>query len=168
MAQKKLLAVGKWLRAVLVFGLLHVGGATAAYAESGTVIAVLDGDTVSVLQADNSQLRCRLAGIDAPEKSQAFGQASKKSLSDLIYKQMISVKVSDHDRYGRAICWITTTTGINVNLEQVSRGMAWVYRRYTTDATLLRAEAQARQAARGLWADAHPMAPWDYRHAGNK
>ena len=46
------------------------------------MVAVSDGDTVTVLDADRLQYKVRLAGIDAPEKAQPFGQASKISLSD--------------------------------------------------------------------------------------
>ena len=51
----------------------------------GRVVAVSDGDTVTVLDAERHQHKVRLAGIDAPEKAQAFGQASKISLSDQIF-----------------------------------------------------------------------------------
>ena len=50
----------------------------------GRVVSVADGDTVTVLDADKIQHKIRLAGIDAPEKAQAFGNRSKESLSDLV------------------------------------------------------------------------------------
>ena len=78
-----------------------------AWADPAEVVGVLDGDTVAVLSPDRKMTRCRLFGIDAPEKGQAFGQASKKALSDLIYRKTLDVRVVDTDRYGRAVCRLT-------------------------------------------------------------
>ena len=58
----------------------------------GVCVGVLDGDTVTVLDGNNTQLRIRLLGIDAPEKAQAFGQESKKHLSDLICRRTVLVQ----------------------------------------------------------------------------
>ena len=44
----------------------------------GRVVGVADGDTITVLDADKSRHKIRLAGIDAPEKKQAFGQLPKE------------------------------------------------------------------------------------------
>lgn len=45
---------------------------------AGHVVGVADGDTLTVLDDTNQQHKIRLAGIDAPEKAQPFGQAGKK------------------------------------------------------------------------------------------
>jgi endonuclease YncB( thermonuclease family) len=137
---------------------------SSAWAQPYTVVGISDGDTVKVLSADKQQLKCRLYGIDAPEKSQAFGQASKQSLSDLIYRRVVDVQIVDQDRYGRSVCRITVN-GVDVNREQVVRGMAWMYRRYSRDASYSQAEANAKAKRIGLWADAHPTPPWDFRKA---
>ncbi len=42
----------------------------------GWVVAALDGDTIKILDATNRQITIRLSEIDAPEKGQAFGQAT--------------------------------------------------------------------------------------------
>ena len=52
---------------------------------TGKVVSVADGDTITVLDADKTQHKIRLNGIDAPEKAQPFGQRSKQSLSDLVF-----------------------------------------------------------------------------------
>jgi endonuclease YncB( thermonuclease family) len=92
----------------------------------GRVVAVADGDTVTVLDSERHQYKVRLAGIDAPEKAQAFGQASKTSLSDQIFGREVMVTWDKRDRYGRIIGKISVDHQ-DVCLEQIRRGMAWHY-----------------------------------------
>jgi len=66
-------------------------------------VAVADGDTVTVLDASNTQWKIRLMGIDAPEKKQAFGSKSKESLSALVFDKSVSVEYSKRDKYGRIL-----------------------------------------------------------------
>ncbi|MFZ1641203.1 MAG: thermonuclease family protein [Candidatus Contendobacter sp.] len=112
-------------------------------------------------------MKVRLAGIDAPELAQPFGQKSKQSLSELAFNRPATVAVSKIDDYGRSI-GVVTVAGVNVEVEQVRRGLAWVYRQYSDDAQLvvLALEAEAKAARRGLWAEVNPLPPWDWRHGG--
>ena len=132
----------------------------------GRVVGVHDGDTVTLLMAGNQQVKIRLAQIDAPESGQAFGQRSKQSLSDMVFNKAIRVEKETIDKYGRTVGTIFIN-GIDANREQVKRGMAWVYRKYMHDQSLLQDEKVARQGRLGLWFEPNPMPPWDYRH-GNK
>jgi hypothetical protein len=75
------------------------------------------------------------------------------------------VEQQDRDRYGRVVGRVLVD-GTDVNAEQVRQGMAWAYRQYLRDTTLLTLEKEAREAQRGLWVDPHPMPPWEYRHGG--
>ena len=145
--------------------------ACAAYAETvtGRVVGVADGDTITVLDADKVQHKIRLAGIDAPEKKQAFGNRSKESLSDMVFDKTVNVETEKRDRYGRQIGKVLVN-GLDVNLVQVERGMAWFYRQYqreqspTDQQSYAAAEIEARAAKLGLWRDADPMPPWEFRH----
>lgn len=129
----------------------------------GKTIAVSDGDTITVLASDNTQYKIRFAEIDAPEKNQAFGQASKKSLSDLIYGKTVTVQVQDTDRYQRKV-GVVFLNNNDINMEQVKRGMAWFYTQYGKNQKYRTAEQTARSQRIGLWADPNPIPPWDYRH----
>lgn len=152
----------------LCVALLFCGFAFHAHAGSaieGRVVGVADGDTITVLTGGRESIRVRLAEIDAPEKSQAFGQRSKQSLSDLVFGKTVRVEQQDVDRYGRVVGRVFVG-GTDVNAEQVRQGMAWVYRQYLRDTTLLNVEQEARAARRGLWSDLNPMPPWEYRHGG--
>jgi len=93
--------LGRWLGAWALAGLLCASQA-GANTLSGKVVAVLDGDTITVLHEDQ-QTRVRIAGIDAPEKKQAFGQRSKQSMSDCAFGKDVVVDWKKLDRYGRAI-----------------------------------------------------------------
>jgi endonuclease YncB( thermonuclease family) len=136
----------------------------------GRVVGVTDGDSVTVLGADKVQHKIRLAGIDAPEKKQDFGQRSKQSLSDLVFSKTVTVETGKKDRYGREVGKVLVN-GLDANLEQVQRGFAWHYKAYqreqsASDRTLYDfAESEAKAAKRGLWRDADPMPPWGYRKA---
>ena len=69
----------------------------------GRVVRISDGDTLTILDSDRRQHKVRLAGIDVPEKSQAFGQASKISLSERAFGRDVVVVWDKQDRYGRII-----------------------------------------------------------------
>lgn len=134
----------------------------------GRIVAVLDGDTVTLLDHSNTQHRIRLAGIDAPEKSQAFGQKSKQSLGGLVFAQDVTVETGKTDKYGRQIGKILLG-GVDVNLDQVKRGLAWHYKAYAREQSQADREAYAaaEDAARkfkvGLWRDNEPVPPWEFR-----
>ncbi|WP_217994846.1 thermonuclease family protein [Methylogaea oryzae] len=107
----------------------------------------------------------RLADIDAPEKAQSFGNQSKMSLSGLCFGKQAQVETMTMDRYGRTVGRVRCD-GVDANAEQIRRGMAWAYRQYLTDQSLLTMETEAKSARRGLWGDSDPVPPWDYRHGG--
>lgn len=134
----------------------------------GRVVGVTDGDTVKLLDITNTIHVIRLAGIDAPEKTQAFGTASKKTLSDLVFDENVLVDYYKYDRYGRKIGKITID-GVDINLEQVKLGMAWHYKKYKSEQTAddrlryLHAQNTAKSMRLGLWVDNEPIAPWAFR-----
>jgi endonuclease YncB( thermonuclease family) len=138
---------------------------------TGRIVAVADGDTVTLLDDSNTQHKIRLSGIDAPEKKQDFGMRSKQSLSELVFDKQVKVETGKKDRYGREIGKILVH-GQDANLEQVNRGLAWHYKQYArgqsaTDRKLYDyAQKDASAAKRGLWASATPTPPWEYRHKG--
>lgn len=128
----------------------------------GKVVAVLDGDTLEVLDSGRA-VRVRLYGVDCPEKSQAFGQKAKQFASGLVFGRAVAVEVHDTDRYGRAVGEVFLGEK-SLNRELVSAGLAWWYQRYAPDdRELERLEAEARAAKRGLWGDKAPTAPWLFR-----
>ena len=157
------MTIGLSLRFILLSLLMFSISAGAAEMFEGRVVGVHDGDTITLLLAGNQQLKIRLAQIDAPESGQAFGQRSKQSLSELVFNKTIHVKKETIDKYGRTVGTLSID-GFDVNREQIKRGMAWAYRKYLHDPSLIQVEKAARQAKVGLWTDPNPMPPWEYRH----
>lgn len=135
---------------------------------AGKVVRITDGDTVVVLDSSNTQYKIRLSGIDAPERSQPFGQRSKEALSALVAGQQVEVDWDKRDRYGRIVGKVIAQ-GRDVNLSQVRSGMAWWYRKYADEQSLVdqelyeEAETKARKGKVGLWIDQDPIPPWDWR-----
>ena len=155
---------------LIAITLFLLGMACQAGTIEGRVVGVADGDTITVLVDSHTQHKIRLAGIDAPEKSQPFGQRSKESLSDLVFSKIVTVETGKTDRYGREVGKVLVE-GIDANLVQVKRGFAWHYKAYereqapTERRAYSDAESAARAAQRGLWKEAEPVPPWKYRKA---
>lgn len=131
---------------------------------TGRVVAVADGDTLTLLTAGNQQVKVRLAGIDAPELRQPYGQKAKQALSDWAFGKTARVESPGPDKYGRTLGTVFVGA-VNVNAALIEQGAAWVYRKYSHDPYLLTLESQAQAAKRGLWV--LPLdqrcPPWDWR-----
>ncbi len=152
----------KSFAALLLFLATSLPLSASTGASAYRIVGVSDGDTLTALSGSHERLKCRLYGIDAPEKKQAFGQASKLSLSELSFGRSAQIDIVGRDRYGRAICKIAVA-GVDVNKEQLARGMAWMYRRYAKDRTYSDAESRAQARRIGIWRDSEPVPPWDFR-----
>lgn len=138
---------------------------------TGQVVGITDGDTLTLL-VDRQQYKIRIAGIDAPERYQAWGDWSKTNLSRLAANQIAVADCPKVDRWGREICKVTVNT-LDVGLEQIKDGLAWWYRKYAKEqssedqSAYESAELMAKLRRLGLWGDTNPVPPWDYRN-GNR
>src|SRR4030067_63538 len=143
----------------LFLGSLALVLSFSAWADfTGNVVGVADGDTITVLRG-REQIKVRLAEIEAPEKAQPFGNKSKQALSALVYGKAVLVVDQGQDRYKRTIGRVYQDD-VDVSAEQIKQGMAWVYRKYSKDVSLLSLEDEAKAQRLGLWADAEPVPPW--------
>lgn len=129
----------------------------------GKVVRIADGDTVTLLDSSNKQIRIRLYGIDCPESNQDFGKVAKQFTADLCFGQQIKVEVRDIDRYGRTVGILWVRDSINVNLELLKAGLAWHYTQFDKSPSYAQAERKARAAKIGLWKQPNAMAPWEFR-----
>ena len=164
----------------LVFAALLFVSPASGYQLTGRVVAVADGDTITVLDAARRQTRVRLSGIDAPEKKQPYGTRAKQHLSGLVFGKMVDVNWEKHDRYGRILgtvlapdencAAVNCAKTMDAGLAQLSAGLAWHYKQYAKQRPrgererYAAAETEAHLRRLGLWADPHPTAPWEWRH----
>jgi endonuclease YncB( thermonuclease family) len=135
---------------------------------SGKVVGIKDGDSFVLLDDDRIQHQVRLAGIDAPERSQSYGHVAKRSLSNMIFGKTIQVVWQTRDSYKRMVGKVLLQ-GEDINLRQIESGYAWHYRQYQHEQNLTDrqvytdAEISARRSRQGLWQEPEPIPPWRYR-----
>ena len=135
----------------------------------GVVVAIADGDTLTVLDAAQQQHKVRFAFIDAPEKAQPYGQRARQALSEQLFRQQVRVEVIEQDRYGRNVGRVWRQDA-DINLAMVRQGYAWHYRQYAQKtqssddfSRYQQAQQQAEAQRLGLWQQSTPQAPWDWR-----
>lgn len=171
------------IRLSLLFVLLLLLWVSSSHAAAsvleGTVVKIADGDTITVLDSNKAQHRVRIAGIDAPEKGQPFGNASRKRLDELVARKDVRVEFDKYDRYGRIVGKVlvkppdcpTCGKTLDVGLSQVSSGMAWWYRQYANEQSpedqgrYEFAEQEAKAKKVGLWQYKNPQPLWEFRKA---
>ena len=143
----------------------------------GIAVNVIDGDTITVLDSNKVQHRVRIAGIDAPEKNQPFGNASRKRLGESVARKEVRVEFEKHDRYGRIDGKVlvnppdcpTCGKTLDVGLAQITTGTAWWYRKYANEQSpedqgwYEFAEQEARAKNIGLWRDTNSTPPRKFR-----
>lgn len=130
----------------------------------GRVVKVVDGDTLRVRTVQGIR-SVRLDSIDAPEKRQPGGKASRQALQMLVpVNSEVDVLDLGEDRYQRMLGQVYLPDGTNVNSLQVRSGNAWVFRRYCRDPIYwIPLEVSAQKAHLGLWVHSNPVAPWEFR-----
>ncbi len=126
-------------------------------------VGVADGDTLTVLRGKR-QIKVRLEGIDCPELHQSFGARAKQFTSSLVFGKKVTVKAKYLDRIGRTVSRVSVN-GKDISVALVEAGLAWHYRRYSSDALLAKAEEQAMRLKKGLWSDPLPVPPWEWRQS---
>ena len=163
----------KTIQITLIFILFIAHGFAFGGTLTGRVVRITDGDTLVILDSSDAQHKIRLSGIDAPERGQAFGTKSKEHLSSSVAGKFVVVEYEKRDRSKRIVGKVLLS-GEDMNLEQIKAGLAWHYKKYQNEQTTADrvkysdAEREARMAKRGLWQDANPMPPWDYRKGERK
>lgn len=156
-----------WMGIVIwtIATLLPVPVYAKAFTFGGVVVKIHDGDTISVVRRGHAE-KVRLAGIDCPELRQSYGNRAKQFTSGLASGQMVTVRVQSSDDSGRLVGVVTLPDGRSLNRELVAAGLAWKLKE-SKNKQLTQLEKDARRAKRGLWSDAKPTPPWEYRKVKN-
>jgi endonuclease YncB( thermonuclease family) len=120
-----------------------------------------DGDSLSVCIAGR-EARVRLMYIDAPEYRQSFGKEARRSLAELCADKVARLSWEQKDRYGRILARVSCQN-VDVNTEQVRRGMAWVSSLDKPEESFYVAQRRAREGRLGLWSEPDRIPPWEWR-----
>ena len=115
----------------VLFVLLLLAFSSPAFAWTGKVTGVADGDTITVLRDGKSE-KIRLHGIDTPERQQAYGNKAKALTNSLVRGRTIEVMPQTVDRYGRTVA-LVYVDGQSLNELLIQNGFAWVYQKYCKD-----------------------------------
>lgn len=139
---------------------------------SADAFKIVDGDSIRIRTSGGGELDLRLASIDAPELNQAAGHLAKQHLQSLTLGRAASFFQTDTDRYKRPVVFMfvaaedrygETVVAIEVNAQMVADGFAWHAIKHSTDPQLKQLQTQAMQRRVGLWANANPVPPWEFR-----
>jgi endonuclease YncB( thermonuclease family) len=167
------------IRFLVVLGLLLQAEQILADTITGRVVGVSDGDTITVLR-DKEQVKIRLVGIDAPEKSQAFGNIAKQRMADMVFGKEVRVDGRKTDKYGRTVgrVWVASAEckasdcpkTLDAGMALLTMGLAWHYKQYAKEQPEEEreqysfAEFESNAEKVGLWSDPKPVPPWEWRH----
>lgn len=138
--------------------------------EEGVIQRVKDGDSYLVDIGERRPLEVRVAGIDSPEEvwpgrweAQPFGEQAKAYATKRLAGKHVRIEIRDTDRYGRSVGEVFVDDQ-PISRDLVREGLAWWNRQYAPRDTVLQSlQDEARSAHRGLWSEADPVPPWEYR-----
>jgi endonuclease YncB( thermonuclease family) len=159
------------LVAFVALHLVSVSSCATPRKVEGTVTRVTDGDTLILVTGEGTKLKVRLYGIDAPEirhervPGQPFGREAKDALTELALGRKVTLEIVDIDTHRRMV-GIVRISGVDINQEMIGSGLAWAYRRYLSApyaSVYIAAEKEARSRRLGLWRQANPDPPWNFK-----
>ena len=129
----------------------------------GKVVKVTDGDSINIL-IDDTQIRIRLAEIDAPERGQPYWKKSREALANYVAGKEVEVFEVSIDRYQRVVGQVYIGD-LWVNGALVRGWYAYVYPKYATSERLYEFEEEARENQAGIWKlpESDRMKPWEWR-----
>ncbi len=139
---------------------------------NGVIVKVADGDTATILTANEKYFEIRFYGIDTPETknpkygwpAQPFSKEAKAFTKKMIAGKIVSIRLKGDVTYGRLVGEIFID-GRSVNRELVRAGLAWWNKPYAkNDLDIARLAKKARKKKNGLWAGNNPISPWDWRN----
>ena len=166
MAKKRFLKINFYQILRSIFGIIFLFNSFLINAQTyeGKVVKIKDGDTIVVLDSLDQNRTLRLAEIDSPENNQPYGEKAKQFTLSQVYHKIITYKITDIDRYGRAIAMVYYGAEKKyLSAELIKNGMAWHYKKYSKSEELASLEIQARKNKIGLWSGTNPISPSEWR-----
>ncbi len=130
---------------------------------TGTVVEVLEGDTIRVLY-EGKFVNVRLSSIDSPEKTQAYGKEAASFTAMMAHSGPVRVDVKSVNSLGVVSAEVMLMdAGLSINHELVKAGFAWWRGEDSADRSYRDLEKAAREMKIGLWKEAHPTPPWEFK-----
>ncbi len=155
-----MISIKNW-RIILIF---LVSTSTTIFAQiTAKVVGIKDGDTVVILEKNNTQKTLRLAEVDCPESKQPFGKNAKQFTSSKIFGKQIIYYPVQKDRYQRIIAKVYFDNGKYLSEELIKNGLGWWYSKYSKNENLGEFQSIAKSKNIGLWSDKNSIAPWEWR-----
>jgi micrococcal nuclease len=155
------------VRVAAVIGLVAVAALVAVALASrgrdgtdlhGSVVRVVDGDTVRVAVSDGTVERVRLIGIDTPELGTCRADAATRAARMLAGGRAVVLEgdatQAVRDRHGRLLAYVLVRGERDLGLELLERGLARVFvydRPFDRLSAYRRAEARGRTAPNSIW-----------------
>lgn len=162
---KSFITIALFLSAALIawvtFRPIAPGSANSGTTMSGHVLDIIDGDSLKV-RTGKDDIRVELAGIDAPEIGQAFGEISAYYLTDLLDGREVRLVVNGNNDYGDAVAEVFLDD-LSINRLMLTDGYAWALRGRSEDPAMEGLESLARNKRLGLWRNDDPVSPWAFR-----
>lgn len=151
------------MRVYLIVSYLILCCSNVSQTFNGTVVGIIDGDTIDVL-INKTSMRIRVEGIDCPEKNQDFGSRAKQFTSTFCFGREVVIKKKEFDKYDRMVAMVKLLDGTDLSESLLLEGLAWHYKKYDNSIKLAELENLARTQKIGIWSLPNPVAPWCFRH----
>jgi len=152
-----------------VFAIAICITASSAWAETAqgpfvaTVSTVLEGDVIEV-NASGVAKTIRVFGIDSPDENQPHFESATEFTQSLVGNAELVFEPRGTDISDRLVCEVVLPDGRDLGRELARSGWAWRYKAHAQDELVLtRLTFEAMESKQGLWANAAPLAPWDFR-----
>ena len=147
----------------LIFSLMALFSSAIVFADdlAGKVITVIDGNTVQIL-CNNETHTVQLIGIDSPELSQEYGEASKKFLEKMVLGKKVTMSIKGKDWRGNPLAVVLVNGKKDPRVELLEEGLAWTAEKNPAP-DLEACRTRAQQKGIGLWKQSNPTPPWTYR-----
>ena len=139
------------LPTILLLSLFFVQPLLANSHQEYTVLRVVDGDTIDLVNGE----RVRLLGINAPEVGQPLYQEAADALTKMVESRKVELEKDpeqNKDKYGRFLRYVFVD-GQLINEELVRRGLAWMTAENSSKhfSILKQAEQEAIMERLGVW-----------------
>ncbi len=134
-----------------------------AEAVTATVTGVQSGDLITIQEGGAAKV-VRLYGVACPETGQPYADKAKQYVTEKVLNKEVSLEIKATDSEGRPVAMVIGPDYVNLNQSLLDAGLAWWdSQNAAKDAALKGLNAKALAAKSGLWSEAAPLSPWDYR-----